>query len=279
MGGGRRVRGLLIGTIGSLYMGWFIYALLASVSCHGPACPGVSALSALGLPVGLLMVLVGVFIGGGFLIVPVLFLGMGIAALAVGAFVGMPDIPGFPWWFGGLFVAGGLALFAFGPLARRMSAAREKIAAELLRNGVKGVGTIVVVEDTGITFNENPRVIIRMRIEPDDGSPAVERSKAMTVSRVAVPRAGESYTAWFDRTDKGKWLYGPELAAYAPTGGKPRGRHPAATRAPGDETAAGMVEALAELTALWKDGALTDAEFAAAKASLLPPVAGPAQAP
>src|SRR5207237_486377 len=84
---------------------------------------------------------------------------------------------------------------------KRSNAAKQVMAAELMRSGVKGVGTITGVTDTGITINNNPRITIRMRIEPLDGSAPVERLKTVTVSRVQIPQAGSRYPAWFDRTD------------------------------------------------------------------------------
>ena len=49
---------------------------------------------------------------------------------------------------------------------------------------------------------------------------------------------------------------------------RPGGRRAAGAAA--EEAEDGPVEELARLTGLWKDGALTDAEFADAKARLLP---------
>jgi hypothetical protein len=181
----------------------------------------------------------------------------------------MPDMPSFPWLFGGIFFACGLLPLFLGLVLGRVGAAKQAMAAELMRTGAKGIGTILEVGDTGVTVNDNPRILIRMRIEPVDGSAAVERSKKVTVSRVAVPRVGERYPAWFDRTDPDKWMFATDMEEGAPAEVKEmfaRARAGAAT----DLSEGGPVEELASLTALWKDGALTDAEFADAKARLLP---------
>jgi len=267
------MRGLLIGGAGALYMGWFIYALLSSAGCTGPDCPGVSNLSALGLPVGLILVLVGAFTGGGFLVTPATMLAVGAGALAAGAIHGMPDMPAFPWWFGGMMVAFGLAPFVAALFLRRSLARKQVMAGELMRSGVKGIGTIVAVEDTGVTINDNPRVVIRMRIEPVDGSAGVERSKKVTVSRVGVPRPGERYPAWFDRADPGKWMYGTDVEDHASAEVKAlfaMARNGGPARDEAVPEAASAVGELARLSLLWREGALTDAEFAAAKARLLP---------
>ena len=121
-------------------------------------------------------------------------------------------------------------------------------------------------------------MVVRMRIEPIDGSAAVERDKTSTVSRVAMPRVGERYPVWFDRADPEKWMFATEMDAGAPAEARElfaRARAGAGPSSFGAGAAAeraedGPVEELARLTGLWKDGALTDSEFADAKARLLP---------
>jgi hypothetical protein len=196
---------------------------------------------------------------------------IGGAALAVGALGLMPDMPSFPWLFGGMFFVCGLLPLFMGAVLRRAGAAKQAMAGELMRGGVKGIGTIVEVGDTGTTINNNPRIVIRMRIEPLDGSAPVERSKKAIVSRVAVPRVGERYPAWFDRADPDKWMFGTDMDETAPAEVKAMFARAKAgpDGAAADRDESGPVEELAGLTALWKDGALTDAEFADAKARLL----------
>jgi hypothetical protein len=210
--------------------------------------------------------------GGGMIVFAALFLGIGLAALAVGALGLMPFMPIFPWLFGGMFFVGGLVPLFGGVALKRLGAAKQIQAAELMRSGTRGIGTIVDVSDTGVTINNNPRIVIRMRIEPLDGSAAVERSKSVLVSRVAVPRAGERYPAWFDPADPDKWMYGTDMEAGAPAEIRDmfaRAQAGAGTVAPA-ESDDSPVEELARLSELWKSGALSDAEFADAKARLLP---------
>jgi membrane protein implicated in regulation of membrane protease activity len=271
MGGRKRVIGLIVGLAGAGLTGYSMFALLSTGVCVGARIGQCSDFPT-GLVLGLLLATAGMVMRGGFLIFSGLFMAIGGAALAVGALGLMPDAPGFPWLFGGMFFACGLLPLFLGAVLRRAGAAKQAMAAELMRSGVRGIGTIVEVGDTGTTINDNPRIIIRMRIEPDDGSPAVERSKKATVSRVAVPRAGERYPAWFDRADPDKWMFGTDMDETAPAEVKEmfaRARAGAGGAA-ADRAESSPVEELAGLTALWKDGALTDAEFADAKARLLP---------
>jgi hypothetical protein len=269
MGEKRRI----VGLSGAALVGYGLFSLLSVAACVGTG-PGSCAVP--GFPVaivlGIVLAVAGMVMGGGFLVFSALFLAIGGSALMVGALGLMPMMPVFPWLFGGLFVLGGLVPLFAGFVGGRLVAAKQKMAAELMRGGVKGIGTIVEVRDTGTTINDNPRIVIRMRIAPDDGSAPVERSKKAIVSRVAIPRAGERYPAWFDRADPDKWMFGTDMDETAPAEVKEMF---ARAKAGGDGAAAdgagsSPVVELAALTRLWKDGALTDAEFADAKARLLP---------
>lgn len=271
MGGKQRIRGLIVGLAGAGLTGYSMFTLLSTGVCVGARIGQCSDFPT-GLVLGLLLATAGMLMGGGFLIFSGLFMAIGGAALAVGALGLMPDMPSFPWLFGGMFFVCGLLPLFMGVVLRRAGAAKQAMAAELMRSGVRGIGTIVEVGDTGTTINENPRIIIRMRIAPDDGSAPVERAKKALVSRVAVPRVGERYPAWFDRADPDKWMFATDMDATAPAEVKEmfaRARAGAAGEA-ADRVGDGPVEELAGLTALWKEGALTDAEFADAKARLLP---------
>lgn len=275
MGGKQRSIGLVVGLIGAALVGWSVFDLLASTSCMvetGCRSPGTFGPWSIGT--GIVLAMVGMFMGGGFLIFAALFLGIGGGALAVGATGQMPDMPSFPWLFGGLFFAGGLLPLFLGLAVRRTYAAKQATAEELYRSGVKGVGTIIGVIDTGVTINDNPRVLLSMRIEPIDGSAPVERNKTITASRVAIPRAGDRFPVWFDRADPEKWMFATDMDETASAEAKDLFARARAggggAAAPAAASQGGPVEELAGLTALWQQGALTDAEFADAKARLLP---------
>lgn len=276
MGGRKRALGLIVGLGGAALAGYALFTLLATAGCvgaAGPPCPDFPVV----LVLGILLAMAGMIMGGGLLVTSALFVAIGGGALAAGLLGRVPGMPNFPWLFGGMFVFFGLLPLFLGAVLRRAGAAKQAMAMELMQRGAKGIGTIVEVGDTGMTINENPRIVIRMRIEPVDGSAAVERSKKVTVSRVAVPRVGERYPAWFDRADPDKWMFATAMDESAPAEVKEmfaRARAgpstPLGTGAATDRTESGPVEELARLTELWKDGALTEAEFADAKARLLP---------
>ena len=91
---------------------------------------------------------------------------------------------------------------------------KQEQAQNLVATGAQGTGTVVSITDTGMTINDNPRVQLVMRIQPADGSPAFDATKAVTVSRIAIPRAGDQFPVWYDRANPTQWAYG---VATAPT--------------------------------------------------------------
>lgn len=281
MGGKKTLLGLIVGLGGCALTGYALFTILASAGCAStlnPECLGGFS-SIWMLPVGIIAAMAGMFMGGGYLVFSGLFLAIGAGALMVGILGLMPDMPFFPWLFGGLFFASGFIPFFLGLFMKRSTAAKQVMAQELMQTGVKGIGTITGVTDTGITINNNPRVTIHMRIEPLDGSAPVDRQKSVTVSRVAIPQTGLRYPAWFDRVDPDKWMYATDMDATAPAEIKDlfaRARAGTSSSYAADgsvaaaaEAGASPVEELESLTELWKSGALTDSEFAAAKARLL----------
>jgi len=277
MGGKLHTSGLIVGLGGAGLTGYALFTILASAGCiagiKGGACPAPGVSPLLMLPLGIVLAVVGMLMGGGTIVFAALFLAIGISALAIGALGLMPDMPAFPWLFGGMFFLGGLLPLFGGVAMRRLGAAKQVQAMELMRSGTSGIGTIVEVSDTGVTINNNPRILIRMRIEPLDGSAAVERSKSVLVSRVAVPRAGERYPAWFDPADPDNWMYGTDMQANAPAEIRDmfaRAQAGGGAAAPAESD--NPVEELSRLGELWKSGALSDSEFADAKARLLPQI-------
>ena len=69
------------------------------------------------------------------------------------------------------------------------------------------MGTVVQVQDTGMTINNNPRVKMMFRIEPIDVASPFDAEKTTTVSRLQIPRQGERYAVWYDSQDPSKWSF------------------------------------------------------------------------
>jgi hypothetical protein len=159
---------------------------------------------------------------------------------------------------------------------------KQKVA-ELFQTGAKGIGTVTLVQDTGMTINDNPRVKMTFRVEPLDGSAPFDAQKTTTVSRVQIPRQGERYPVWYDRADPSTWAYaviaddtgraqmramfGAAAESLTGMGGM------AVTATPGAPAPAAAavdpVERLQKLGELRAQGVITDAEFEEQKAKLL----------
>jgi hypothetical protein len=172
---------------------------------------------------------------------------------------------------------------------------REK-AQQLMATGAKGIGTVMNVQDTGMTVNDNPRVKMTFQIEPLDGGPAFQAQKTKTVSRVQIPRNGDRYPCWYDAADPSTWMYATihdaqgqaqiralfgaqaeTLTGMGGMGGMPVANAiggamavatppMAATAAPG---AGDPVDRLKKLDDLHKAGVLSDTEYSAKKAEIL----------
>jgi hypothetical protein len=148
-------------------------------------------------------------------------------------------------------------------------------AEDLLASGSKGVGTVLLVQDTGTTINNNPRIRMTFRVEPLDGGQALDLTKTKTVSRVEIPRQGDRYPVWYDAQDTSKWAY----ATVTDDSGRAMLREQfgdaansfvgMGTPAPPPSQGQDTVAALAQLADLHKQGLLTADEFAAQKAKLL----------
>ena len=156
---------------------------------------------------------------------------------------------------------------------------KKKQAAELFETGAKGAGTVISVQDTGMTVNDNPRVKMVFRVEPLDGSPPFDAQKTTTVSRVEIPRQGDRYPVWYDANEPTKtWAY----ATIADDSGRATmrqlfgdvaetfvGMNAPAAPAPVAGSGQDVVEQIKQLADLHQQGILTDEEFAAQKAKLL----------
>jgi hypothetical protein len=157
---------------------------------------------------------------------------------------------------------------------------KRKMAEQLMATGSRGAGTVVQVQDTGMTVNDDPRVKMTFRVEPLDGGPAFDANKTTTVSRLSIPRQGERYPFWYDPQDTSKWMY---ATIADDTGREPMrqmfgevaetfvgmGAPDAPAAAAGAPQVQDTVEQLKQLADLHNQGLLTDDEFEQQKAKLL----------
>lgn len=253
-----KLGGVLLALAGMAALGWGLFHLMGIGSCGGegvPPCPPDSWPYFIAVPGGILLTVASGFLGGG----PLSFFGIfgtvGVSSLLVAADGGVDGDTTFPLVFGAIFL---LVVAAPVPIAlflRRRARRRQ----ELERLGARGIATVLAVGDTGVTINDDPRVRLRLRIEPADGAEPFEADRAATVSRLAIPRAGDRYEVVYDGAERDEIHLGSAL---------PRDPEPADPPAP-SPAVPGLVEHLAQLNDLRLKGALTDAEFQSAKDKLL----------
>jgi hypothetical protein len=280
--GRTRPVGLLLGLAGCAALAWGLYHLIEIGSCGDvgqPSCPADAWPYFVALPLGIIVAVLSIFFGGGAIVFGGIFLAVGLGSLAAGIWGDNDETRTFAYIFGGAFAFFGLLPLLGGLALRPMAKAKLEKAERLVATGGRGIGTVIEVSDTGMTINDNPRVHLRMRVEPTDGSAPFEREKTITVSRVAIPRAGDRFPVFYDREDPSNWGYGTEMEADAPA--DIRQLFAAASQAPGVEfgtpspaappapATRSPLDEIARLNDLRMKGAVTDEEFEEAKDRLL----------
>ena len=117
---------------------------------------------------------------------------------------------------------------------------------ELVHAGSRAPGVVVEVKDTGTTVNNQPRVRLRLRVQPE-GEPPFEVERKLLVSRLAIPRAGERVEVAYDPDDRDRFTFRVGDLADAPS----------------------RLDELAKLAELRSSGVLTEEEFEAEKRRIL----------
>lgn len=294
----RTVIGMLMIAAGVLLAAWALYELVRIGSCSsgGPyvsarECPPGTGLKIFAIMGGIFLTLGGAVVVPGVAIAGVAW-GLGFTMLGAAFFVAAfgpaapPEADSSLQWVGGLvggmFLLMGLpGLFAIFGAGR--GGGKSGRAAHLLEHGKRCPGTVLSVQDTGMTVNDNPRVKMQVRAEPP-GEPAFEFEKTATVSRVQIPRSGDRCAVFYDPAGGGEPGISFDAPALAMVGLAPGG---GAAPAPASAAAASVVpgvvpvstpvagqdddpiEELERLAKLRAAGALTDEEFQAAKARVL----------
>lgn len=268
----------LVGIAAGYYVHLGIYHMMLIGSCSTPAgpgetpCPPGTGRYFAYLFIGILVAMGSIFAGGSWLSFSAIFAGVGAGAIRAGVSDMAPDGAGWYWWFGLIFLATPVTMVVTLPIVglKRMRAAR------LLSQGQEAIGTVLAIEDTGVTINQNPRVRMRFRIEPSDGITAPwEAEKTATVSRVQLPRVGDRYPVWYDPADRSKWMFARDDTLEAARGGQPPlrrivdlARQGARPTVPPPRPDA-VVGELNRLNELHLTGKITPEEFASRTAALL----------
>jgi hypothetical protein len=194
--------------------------------------------------------------------------GAGLYA-AFGPAAGSDAPKGTAIFLGLLFVPMGLAPIPFGMLGKRKGAK----AMELVQHGKRCTGVVVSVEDTNWTVNDNPRVKITVRAEPEGEAPFTIE-KTSVVPRIQIPKAGDKCVVFYDPSDpqnKNGITFDPVPGMSVPQAQRlatdlASVMQARASAEPGDEDPLEKIEKLGELR---DKGLITPAEFEEQKQRLL----------
>jgi hypothetical protein len=280
----RKPLATLVALAGLAAFAWGLHHLLLIGSCGGEnvvPCPPGSGKYFAGVGVGITVAIGGTIAGGGAFTFVAIFLTIGVTSILTGLSDAGAESRGFLYLFGGIFTAVALAPLLIAPFVLL----RRRRAAALIEHGAEAVGTVIAVHDTNVTVNNNPRVRLDFRIEPQDGTAPFEASKSVTVSRVEIPRPGDRYPVWFDPSDHDRFAFGTDVTSEATPGvrslfaaaGRAAGPTipaPAELAASAPAPAPDPVAELGRLNELRLAGALTDAEFKVQKDRLLERMSG-----
>jgi hypothetical protein len=144
-----------------------------------------------------------------------------------------------------------------------MSGPSPEAVDDLVENGIPAVATILSIRETGTWINSSPQVNLRARLEPVDGNP-YEAEKTLVMSLVNPIRVGARIPALIYPEDHGK--FGLIVDITDTSQFPPRLRDLVdQLSVPADDFAA----QLERVHGLHRSGALSDVEFAEAKARIL----------
>lgn len=164
---------------------------------------------------------------------------------------------------------------------------RNRAEADLFRTGTRATAEITAVEGTATEINDNPQIVLRLRIRPR-GDAEFEHSRRMVVPRNAVPLPGHLVEVAFDPRDRKRVALETDDRFSAPPArfvktrppeqAAPAGASPSVSADENDQWgsmwesaggAAGNIAELERLAALRERGALTQEEFEQQKQRLL----------
>jgi hypothetical protein len=89
--------------------------------------------------------------------------------------------------------------------AMAQAAEYQKNAQNPAQFGLDGTAAVVSIQDTGTTINDNPVVILQLKVTPQY-EPAFDTTTQLMVSRLAIPRVGDTIKIKYNPTDHSKIL-------------------------------------------------------------------------
>jgi hypothetical protein len=85
----------------------------------------------------------------------------------------------------------------------------QKSNAWLAQAGMDATAEVVAIEDTGALINMNPVVKLTLKVTPSMGMPAFDTTGETAVSKIAIPRKGDSVKFKYNPADPSKFVVMP----------------------------------------------------------------------
>jgi hypothetical protein len=79
----------------------------------------------------------------------------------------------------------------------------------LLQSGLEGSAQVISIEDTGKLINFNPVVKLSLKVTPAMGMPAFDTVGETVVSKIAIPRKGETVKIKYSPMDPSQFVVVP----------------------------------------------------------------------
>src|SRR3954452_8775936 len=130
--------GLLLGLAGNLALAWGLFHLMEIGSCGDigqPSCPSDAWPYFVALPLGIIVAVISVFLGGGVFSFAGVFIAVGVGSIAAGIWGDNDDMRTFAYIFGGAFLFFGLLPLVGGLALRPMAKAKAEKAERLVATG------------------------------------------------------------------------------------------------------------------------------------------------
>ena len=76
----------------------------------------------------------------------------------------------------------------------------------LMENGLDATADVLSITDTGAMVNMNPVVVLALNVKPAAGTPAFQTAGQTTVSKIAIPRVGDTIKLKYNPTNPSQFV-------------------------------------------------------------------------
>lgn len=262
----RYVVGLVLSVVAPILFVPTLYTLTKVGNCGDvgeQVCPPGTATHVVLMVVSIILAVVGAILTLGF--------GLLFSAIAGGVEVLVKGSGTAAHITGPALIAGPVLLVVIGLIGSSASDKREAALEQFKARATRVPGAVILITDTGVSINDNPRVVLTVEYPDGDGAP-VRIERKQVVSRLSLPRLGDPATVWYDPSGAQEAVFELVDASADPDAATTTADADLGFAAVTDsvpEPATGLIASLERLSVLHREGALSDEEFAIAKRRLL----------